>query len=445
MPWFMDPMPDGDSVHQVAQAYQTAHAAYTPHIQQTQTALDATTPVWSGPGSAAHSQVVALTQQRANEHAGWLVVMANVFYVLGTLLKIIFILQMAWLVIQGGTVLIGLLTMGLGVLEGEGAAAAVEAVITAVRQAISSLLQAMARALMASLTKLAIGGAAGGLTGLAVGINTVETNHLSGWNAVLAIGGDTFGGATAGAVIATNPWALAGTAVGVGQITTNAALGGQTSFEQGSAQWAQQALGGIPLVGGSLVSAFAAPTDVQGAFDTIIADTLAVGGVSEMFTAAEGDAAGLKPNDTTTASPTNESPVTESSPSTSAGTTDPNTAQVYRVQGGGSQERILVTPDGNIEIQGDNALFLNFNQQSRAFEFLARRGDGAYIVTFDVNDEFLQFVRDMSVSEREARLFPDLPFRVDTRFPDQFGLRSNLFDFLKEYMIPGSARVIPKS
>ena len=47
---------------------------------------------------------------------------------------------------------------------------------------------------------------------------------------------------------------------------------------------------------------------------------------------------------------------------------------VYRVQGGHSQgrrskERLQVTADGNINIQGTDALFLNFNQRERAFEF----------------------------------------------------------------------------
>lgn len=231
MPWFMDPMPDGDSVHQVAQAYQSAHASYTPHIQTTTTALSATTPGWTGSGANAHAHATAVTQQTATEHAGWLVALADVFYVLGTLLKIIFILQMAWAAIQIGTAVIGILTLGAGVLEGEGAAAAMQAVITAVRQAVAALLKALAKTLMESLAKLAIGGAAGGLTGLAVGINTVETNHLSGWNAVLAIGGDTLTGAAVGATIATTPWALVGTGIGAGQVATQAALGAPTSAQ----------------------------------------------------------------------------------------------------------------------------------------------------------------------------------------------------------------------
>lgn len=270
MPWFMDTMPDGDMVHEVARSYQDAHANYLPHLQRTQTALSETLPAWSGAGSDAHSQAVALTQQHATEHAGWLVALANVFYVLGTLLKIIFVLQMAWLVIQAGTVLIGILTMGVGVLEGEGAAAAMEAVITALRQAISSMLQALARSLMASLTKLAIGGAAGGLVGLGVGINTVETNHLSGWQAVLTLGGDTFTGAGVGATIATNPYALLGTGIGIGQVTTQAALGNPTT-----AQDAFNLLAFDTMAAGSAISAddFANPsTD-----DPYAGDSLATG------------------------------------------------------------------------------------------------------------------------------------------------------------------------
>lgn len=119
-----------------------------------------------------------------------------------------------------------------------------------------------------------------------------------------------------------------------------------------------------------------------------------------------------------------------------------NPDRAYRVQGGDSKERLLVTSNGNIEIQGKGMLFLNFNQEVRALEFLARRGDYSYIVRFAVTREFLGFIRDISVDEDKARLYPDRPIRVDTLYPDQFGIRSNLFDELLEHVVPGSAEVI---
>ncbi|HLY29491.1 MAG TPA: hypothetical protein VKQ36_00555, partial [Ktedonobacterales bacterium] len=136
---------------------------------------------------------------------------------------------------------------GASVAADEGIAMGIQAAITALREAVTALLQSLARALMASLTRLIIGASAGGLTGLGVGIYTVESQHLSGWDAVLTIGGDTLTGAAGGATITTAPWALAGTAIGVGQVTTQAALGN--------------------------------PTDAQDAFNLISFDTLIAGSI----------------------------------------------------------------------------------------------------------------------------------------------------------------------
>ncbi|GEM_PF-5171885 len=283
MPWFMDKMPDGDAVHQVAQAYRAAHGAYTPYIQQTQTAHAATTQVWKGSGSDSHSRAVALTQQTANEHAGWLVAVADTLFVLGTMLKIVFVLQMAWLALQAASLLFGILTAGASVLETEGAAAAVEASITALRQAIETLLQNLARSLMASLTRLIIGASAGGLSGLGVGVYTAETKHLSGWNAVLTIFGDTVDGTLAGATVAVNPIALAGGGVGLLQDVTNAAIGGPTSFQNSIYQDIQATIGQAPLVGPSIASTFAPPSDLQTDFTNVTGDIFGMDGLSNFF------------------------------------------------------------------------------------------------------------------------------------------------------------------
>ncbi|GEM_PF-2075211 len=244
MTWFMDPMPDGDTVHQVAASMRTVQGAYSPHIQTVQTTHDQTVIVWGGNDSTAHTQVTTATQQASQEHAGWLVALADTFQVLGTLLKIIFVLQMAWLAIQAATVIWGIFTAGLDALVTEGPAAALAVVIQGMRQMVVSLLTALAKALASRLVQAGV--LIGGATGLGVGINTVESQHLSGWQAFLTIAGDTFTGAGAGMTIALDPLALAGTGVGVGQVATQSALGN--------------------------------PTDVQSAFNLITFDTFAASG-----------------------------------------------------------------------------------------------------------------------------------------------------------------------
>ena len=87
----------------------------------------------------------------------------------------------------------------------------------------------------------------------------------------------------------------------------------------------------------------------------------------------------------------------------------------------------------------DDMLFINVNQKTRALEFLAKRGDGARLVQFQIKPEFLDSLRRLAVDQRVGRQFPGRPQLVDpTRAPDQFGIPSNMFDELLENIIPGT-------
>ena len=84
-------------------------------------------------------------------------------------------------------------------------------------------------------------------------------------------------------------------------------------------------------------------------------------------------------------------------------------------------------------------LFINVNQETRALEFLARRGEGASLVRFELKPEFVEKLRRLAVPQRAGRQFPGRPQLIDpTRAPDQFGIPSNMFDELLENIIPGS-------
>jgi RHS repeat-associated protein len=118
-------------------------------------------------------------------------------------------------------------------------------------------------------------------------------------------------------------------------------------------------------------------------------------------------------------------------------------ATVFRVQGGvlpnASKVRFVLDDAGKIAIQGDDMLFINVNQQSRALEFLAKRGEGANLCQFQIKPEFLDKLRRLAVDQRVGRQFPGRPQLVDpTRSPDQFGIPSSMFDELLENIIPGT-------
>jgi hypothetical protein len=120
---------------------------------------------------------------------------------------------------------------------------------------------------------------------------------------------------------------------------------------------------------------------------------------------------------------------------------------VYRVEGPGNQ-RLDIDEAGDVSIQGDRMLFLNFGDEGRAQSFQARRieqgYDGTVVKTFDVASSYVDDLREVAVPESMAGQFPDRPLVVDqTKATDQFGLRPSQFDDLLGNVVPGSGRIHP--
>ncbi len=119
---------------------------------------------------------------------------------------------------------------------------------------------------------------------------------------------------------------------------------------------------------------------------------------------------------------------------------------IYRVQGGlppnASRIRFVLDDAGKLGIQGDDMLFINLGRRGRALEFLARRGDQAVLVEFQVNAEFVQQLRSQAVGQRLGRLHPGRPQIVDpTRAPDQYGIPPGMFEDLLTNVVPGTVKV----
>jgi hypothetical protein len=86
-------------------------------------------------------------------------------------------------------------------------------------------------------------------------------------------------------------------------------------------------------------------------------------------------------------------------------------------------------------------LFVGVGKESRALEFLVKRGDSAELVRFEITPEFAARLRAEAVPQRLGRQFPGRPQIVDaTRAPDQFGIPSSMFDDLLKNIVPGTFR-----
>ncbi len=229
MTWFMDPMPDGNQVRLMGSTLRTAHGDYSPFVTNTQTELDTTGMVWQSPTSTQHTAIATQTQTAAQAHQQWLIAAADVLDTASTLLQIIGLLQMAWLAIQAGSFIFGLLTGGVGFIEGEATDAAVGASIQATRFSLETILKTVFKALLDHLVQVA-GTLVGAGFGAYQGIQTIEQKHLSGGDAALTLLGDITSGAFAGLTITTSPGAaLAGAGLGTAQIGVHDALGQNVS------------------------------------------------------------------------------------------------------------------------------------------------------------------------------------------------------------------------
>lgn len=118
---------------------------------------------------------------------------------------------------------------------------------------------------------------------------------------------------------------------------------------------------------------------------------------------------------------------------------------LYRVQGGGSKIRFLVEAENKLSIAGSDMLFVNIGQEGRAIEFLAKRGDDAVLLKFQVNKSFVNKIRKNAVPQNLGRRNPGKPQVVDpTKAPDQYGIPKEYFEELLQNINPKSVEVIKK-
>ena len=106
-------------------------------------------------------------------------------------------------------------------------------------------------------------------------------------------------------------------------------------------------------------------------------------------------------------------------------------SKVFRVQGGdipnASKQRLVFDGQGNLSISGDDMLFVTFDDQARAVQFLNKRGDNAELISFDISSQFADKVRNNAVPQRLGRLNPGAPQQVDQT------VTNNSFGIPKEY------------
>jgi hypothetical protein len=121
------------------------------------------------------------------------------------------------------------------------------------------------------------------------------------------------------------------------------------------------------------------------------------------------------------------------------------------VEGPGNQ-RLVIDSAGQVDIlvvtnaQGrEPTLFLNFGYEEWAQQFLqVRRSQGHVddvIKSFEVSEAFLQKLRQEAILESEVAHFGRRrSLRVDIELPDQFGLRSQQIEALRNAIIQGTGR-----
>jgi hypothetical protein len=121
-----------------------------------------------------------------------------------------------------------------------------------------------------------------------------------------------------------------------------------------------------------------------------------------------------------------------------------NSVTVYRVEGT-PNTRILIGEGGQVTVQGEKTLFLNFGSKTRAEEFLAKRlqqnMSDATVKQFEVPQSLLDDLRASAVPESMAKQFPNQPIIADpTKSADQFGLRPEQIEVLRGTIIQGSGK-----
>ena len=115
---------------------------------------------------------------------------------------------------------------------------------------------------------------------------------------------------------------------------------------------------------------------------------------------------------------------------------------MFRVEGPGNA-RIAIDALGNVNFKGDAMLFLNFGDEARAQQFLAKRleqgFDGTVVKSFDVPALYAEHVAQVAVPERLARTGTIIHVDV-TKTATSYGFRPSEFQNLMDNIIKGSGR-----
>jgi hypothetical protein len=115
---------------------------------------------------------------------------------------------------------------------------------------------------------------------------------------------------------------------------------------------------------------------------------------------------------------------------------------VFRVEGGGSMPRLSLDAAGNVTT-GSGTLNLNFGSLERALEFLEKRGPGARIISFEVDETWVQSVRSAAMPEHmTGALGRDIRL-VDVSYADdQMQIPEKLLHEMEKFIVPGSGKVL---
>jgi len=121
-------------------------------------------------------------------------------------------------------------------------------------------------------------------------------------------------------------------------------------------------------------------------------------------------------------------------------------SRVYRVQGGtlpkASLTRIKIGEQGEMEVTGDEMLFVTFDDIGRARAYVAINRPGAEIISFEVDAVFVQQVRRAAVPQAQGRNYPDAPQIADpTKTSNSFGLPAKWIDLLIQAARSGTGHI----
>jgi hypothetical protein len=109
------------------------------------------------------------------------------------------------------------------------------------------------------------------------------------------------------------------------------------------------------------------------------------------------------------------------------------TTKMFRVQGGvgnnSSKIRFDISKEGDLSIIGDDMLFVTFDDKTRALQFLAKRGDEAYLMEVKVSKDIADRIKNEAVDQIDGKKFPGKPQKVDqTKTNNSYGIPKEYFD-----------------